>query len=96
MRPFLEKEDREVYILHFDVLIMLLNFIIDNTNSTGEYVNNFIKNDLDDCLMRDPVIPEPCIIKEQKVIIKSRDSGNEEVFNIHNMTDDEVDKLITE
>lgn len=36
------------------------------------------------------------IMIEPNVIIKNRDSGNEEVFDIDNMTDGEVDKLITE
>lgn len=51
---------------------------------------------MSDCLTREPVIPQPYVIEEKQLVIKNRTSGDEEVFNIDNMSDEEIDKLVEE
>ena len=42
------------------------------------------------------MIPQPYIIEEKQLVIKNRVSGVEEVFDIDNMSDEEIDKLVEE
>ena len=47
-------------------------------------------------MTRELVIPQPYIIEEKQLVIKNRVSGVEEVFDIDNMSDEEIDKLVEE
>ncbi|BAO49374.1 MTG-like gene family protein [Alphaentomopoxvirus acuprea] len=89
---FLSKKNKELYCLHYNSLLDLVNFIIDNYDKSIEYVNNFIKHKLENVIVLDPIIPEP--IKINSISYKighSTDSININEFNV-----DELKELLDE
>ncbi|BAO49372.1 MTG-like gene family protein [Alphaentomopoxvirus acuprea] len=82
---FLSKKNKELYCLHYNSLLDLVNFIIDNYDNSIEYVNNFIKNKLENVILLDPVIPEPIKINNISYTV-----GN----NVENI--DELKELLNE
>ncbi|BAO49375.1 MTG-like gene family protein [Alphaentomopoxvirus acuprea] len=89
---FLSKKTKELYCLHYNSLLDLVNFIIDNYDKSIEYVNNFIKHKLENVIILDPVIPEP--IKINNISFKIGD--NIENINIDNFNIDELKELLNE
>ncbi|CCU56320.1 N1R/p28-like protein [Mythimna separata entomopoxvirus 'L'] len=64
LKDFKYKPNKELYHgIHIDDLINIIEFIIDNHDKTLEYFYDFVKNKLENSLIKDPKIMNPLDIK---------------------------------
>ncbi|BAO49376.1 MTG-like gene family protein [Alphaentomopoxvirus acuprea] len=89
---FLCKKNKELYCLHYNSLLDLVDFIISNYDKSIEYVNNFIKLMLENIITLDPVIPEPIEIYNISYTI----GDSTDTININNFNIDQLKELIDE
>lgn len=96
LHSFLEKERSEMYILHFEDLVDIVEFICDNFEQSVEYVNKFIKERLESSIEKTPIIPQPIQIETVDLVVKNINDEIEQVFNLSNMNRSEIEKLLFE
>ncbi|BAO49373.1 MTG motif gene family protein [Alphaentomopoxvirus acuprea] len=92
---FLSKKNKELYCLHYNSLLDLVNFIIDNYDKSIEYVNNFIKHKLENVIILDPIIPEPIKINSISYTVGNlTDNININEFNLDQLKE-LLDEILT-
>lgn len=91
LSDFKDTKQKENIILHFNYLVKIIDFVVDNFNQSFEYLNNFIKTDLEKSYSLRPVIPEPIIIKDEYVSATKSDGG---ITLLSTMDETEVRKLL--
>lgn len=59
LSQFKERNNREMYVMHFDDLVDLIDQISDGYENSEEYFQNWVKNRLKASLIKPPKVPEP-------------------------------------
>jgi hypothetical protein len=79
---FIENKDKEMYILHYDCLQMLIELIKNDYNKEVEYVNEFIRNITNAFLNKEPNIPNPINLNDEFLIEYKKDGMVENTITI--------------
>ena len=94
LSQFLEKEKKEMYIMHFEDLVDLVNFICHNYENSTEYVNTFIHERLDSSIKKTPIVPEAIQIEKTTLTIGNIYDEETKNFDLTTMSDKEKEDLI--
>ena len=91
LSDFKEKYNREIYVMHFEDLVDLVDHFCDNFENNEEYFQNWIKTKLADSLKKIPVIPERLNPQEEKLLITDHyDDKKSAVIDLTRMSEDEI------
>lgn len=90
---YFKQKNTEMYNIHFDDLIEIIEFIIENYDKSVEFIMKFIKERLENSFSKEPKQLEPLIIKEDddKLNNKHDDKLNNKMDdNLNNKMDDNL------
>jgi hypothetical protein len=93
LSQFLEKK-KKMYIMHFEDLVDLVDFICHNYENSTDYVNTFIRERLENSITKTPIIPDAIQIEKTTLTIQNIHNDETEIFDLTVMSEKEKEDLI--
>ena len=96
LSDFRDKKNSEMYIMNFDDLVDIVEFISENFEKSVEYVNSFVKNRLAFSSDKEPVIPKPIEIEKTSLVIKNINDDQDEIIDLTNLSTYDKERILRE
>jgi hypothetical protein len=94
---FRSKKNAEMYVIHYDTLCNIMEFMINNYNSEIDKLNEFINNIIEHMVDRPAVIPEPLILDYIELkLIKDGEAVKSDTINLDDMEETKQKQVISE
>ncbi len=97
LKDWKDTNQAEMFVLHYNFLLEVVEFICDNFDKSTDFINHFIKKKIPDSYDLEPVIPEPLILDKMELrVIRNGSEIRNKVLDLSKFTDEERIKIIEE
>ncbi len=97
LKDWKDAKESEMFVLHYNFLLEVVEFICDNFDKSTDFINHFIKKKIPKSYDLEPVIPEPLILDKMELrVIRNGSEIRNKVLDLSKFNEEERIKIIEE